>query len=155
MGKIERIFTTQNENCVNGYLAACTQPRWPNQVGSLDFWCSGSLQFLYFILPWHHLWINPLQDVLSNLRKKVSLTRIIYYQFGYVILKMVVHKKQDFWPKINILKGNLCILRIRVVPVRQKLGIILENKVVQKLKIENKTSKIHFESTIFAFFDEP
>ena len=40
MGKVERIFTTQNENCVYGYLAACTQPRWPNYFGSLEFWCS-------------------------------------------------------------------------------------------------------------------
>ena len=46
------------------------------------------------------------------------------------------HKKQDFWPKINIPKGNHCILRIRREPVRQKLGLILENKVVQKLKLE-------------------
>ena len=43
---------------------------------------------------------------------------------------MVGPKKQDFWPKIN------CILRIQGAPVRQKLGMILENKVVQKLKIE-------------------
>ena len=49
---------------------------------------------------------------------------------------MVGPKKQDFWPKINILKGNHCILRIRGAPVRQKLGMILENKVVQKLKLE-------------------
>ena len=48
-------------------------------------------------------------------------------------------KKQDFWPKINILKGNRCILRIRGLPVRQKLGMILENKVVQKLKLEKKS----------------
>ena len=41
-------------------------------------------------------------------------------------------KKQDVWQKINILKGNHCILRM----VRQKLGMILENKVVQKLKLE-------------------
>ena len=41
---------------------------------------------------------------------------------------MVGPKKQDFWPKINILKGNHCILRIRGAPVRQKLGMILENK---------------------------
>jgi hypothetical protein len=47
---------------------------------------------------------------------------------------MVGPKKQDFWPKINILKGNHCILRIRGAPVCQKLGMILENKVVQKLK---------------------
>ena len=40
-------------------------------------------------------------------------------------------KKQDFWPTINILKGNDCILGIQGAPVRQKLGMILENKVVQ------------------------
>ena len=45
-------------------------------------------------------------------------------------------KKQEFWPTIKILKGNHCILRIRRVPVRQKLGMILETKLVQKLKLE-------------------
>ena len=45
-------------------------------------------------------------------------------------------KKQDVWPKINKLKGNHCILRVRGAPVLQKLGMILENKVVQKLKLE-------------------
>ena len=49
---------------------------------------------------------------------------------------MVGPKKQDFWPKINILKGNHCILRIRGVTVCQKLDMILENEVVQKLKLE-------------------
>jgi hypothetical protein len=49
---------------------------------------------------------------------------------------MVGPKEQDFWPEINILKGNHCILRIQGVPVRQKLSMILENKVVQKLKLE-------------------
>ena len=49
---------------------------------------------------------------------------------------MVGPKKQDFWPKINILKGNHCILRIRGAPVRQKLGMILENKEVKKLNLE-------------------
>ena len=56
------------------------------------------------------------------------------YQFSCGILKMVGPKKQNFWQKINILKGNHCILRIQGAPVRQKLGMILENKVVQKLK---------------------
>ena len=50
---------------------------------------------------------------------------------------MVGPKKQNFWPKINILRGNHCILKIRGAPVRQKLGMTLENKVVQKLKLEN------------------
>ena len=60
----------------------------------------------------------------------------IFNQFGCGILRMVGPKKQDFWPKINIFKGNHCILRIQGAPVRQKLGMILENKVVQKLKLE-------------------
>ena len=49
---------------------------------------------------------------------------------------MVGPKEQDFWPKINMLKGIHCILRIQGAPVRQKLGMILENKVVQKLELE-------------------
>ena len=44
---------------------------------------------------------------------------------------MVGPKKQDFLPKINILKGTHCILRIRGAPIRQKLGMNLQNKVVQ------------------------
>ena len=55
------------------------------------------------------------------------------YQFGFGILKMVGPKLQDFWPKINI--GNHCILRIRGAAVHQKLGMTLENKVFQKLKL--------------------
>ena len=62
----------------------------------------------------------------------------IEYQFGCGILKMVGPKKQYFWRKINILKGNHCVLRIRGAPVHQKLSIFLENKVVQKLKLEKK-----------------
>ena len=52
---------------------------------------------------------------------------------------MMGPKQQDFWPKIKILKGNYCILRIWGAPVGQKLGMILGNKVVQKLKLENFT----------------
>ena len=51
---------------------------------------------------------------------------------------MVGPKKQDFWPKIIILKGNHCILRIQRAPVRQKLGMILENKVFKKLELQKK-----------------
>ena len=50
-------------------------------------------------------------------------------------------KKQDFWPKISILKGNYCILKIRGAPVCQTLGINLEKKVVQILKLEKKSSQ--------------
>ena len=47
---------------------------------------------------------------------------------------MVGPKMQDFCPRIDMLKRNRGILRIRGAPVHQKLGVILENKVVQKLK---------------------
>ena len=60
---------------------------------------------------------------------------------------MVAPKKQDFWPKINILKGNHCILRMQGAPVHQKLGVILKNKVVQKLKLEKNV----FLQKLFAF----
>ena len=59
-------------------------------------------------------------------------------QFGCGILKIVGPKMQAFCPRIDMPKGNRCILRIRGAPVRQKLGMILENKVVQKLKLEKK-----------------
>ena len=49
---------------------------------------------------------------------------------------MVGPKKQDFWPKINILEENHCNLRMRGAPVGQKLRMILGNIVVQKLKLE-------------------
>ena len=62
---------------------------------------------------------------------------------------MVGPKKQDFWPKINILKGHHCILRLRRAPVRQKLGMILENEVVQKLKLEKKIYKKWSPKLIF------
>ena len=70
------------------------------------------------------------------LEERMLVSYVPYYQFGCGILKMVGPKKQDFWPKINIFKENNCILRIRGAPVRQKLGMILENKVVQKLMLE-------------------
>ena len=68
---------------------------------------------------------------------------------------MVGPKKQYFWPRINILKGNNYILRIQGVQVRQKLGIFLENKVLRKLKLEKKyiyqkwSSKLIFLNDFF------
>jgi len=62
---------------------------------------------------------------------------------------MVVSKKQNVWPKINILKGNHCILRIRGATVRQKLGRILEKKVVQKLKLDWSPKLIFFNDFFF------
>ena len=53
---------------------------------------------------------------------------------------MVGLKKQDLWPKINIVKGNHCILRIRGAPVGQNLGMILGSKVVQKIEVKNNVN---------------
>ena len=51
---------------------------------------------------------------------------------------MVGPKMQAFCHDHAMLKGNRRILRIRGAPVRQKLGMFLENKVVQKLELEKK-----------------
>ena len=61
---------------------------------------------------------------------KIKSRLLICTQLSVGFLKMVGPKKQDFWLKINKLKGNHCILRIRGAPVCQKLSMILENKVV-------------------------
>ena len=52
---------------------------------------------------------------------------------------MVGPKIQAFCSKIDMLKGNRCILRIQGAPVHQKLGMIIENEVLQKLKLEKKS----------------
>ena len=51
---------------------------------------------------------------------------------------MVGPEKQDFWPKINISRGNHCILRTQGAAVRQKLGMILENKKDSKIEVRKK-----------------
>ena len=60
-------------------------------------------------------------NVPTSDRDRISSTVIMQYQFGCGILKMVGPKKQNLCPKINILKGNHCILRIRGATAR-KIG---------------------------------
>ena len=50
---------------------------------------------------------------------------------------------QAFCPRIDMLRGNGCVLRIRGAPFRQKLGMILEKKVVQKLESEKNVFTIN------------
>ena len=50
---------------------------------------------------------------------------------------MVGPKKQDFWPKINILKGNHFTLRKQGAPVPQKLGMILVLKNYKQAAVVN------------------
>ena len=61
----------------------------------------------------------------------------MHSNIGCGILKMV-GPKQGFWPKINIVKGNHCIFRMRGVQSSKSHGMILENELVQKLKLEKK-----------------
>ena len=60
--KVLKIFSTYNENCIYGYLAACTEPKWPNQVGSRDLVVS--VQFLHFILSCTMQWGEIMSDAL-------------------------------------------------------------------------------------------
>ena len=52
---------------------------------------------------------------------------------------MVGPEMQAFCPRIDMLKGNRSILRLRGAPVHKNFGMILENKVVQKWKLEKKS----------------
>ena len=82
----------------------------------------------------------PNVSFISMVIKKVFLSVSIATISNF--LQKCTHSRHNYgtsqpkivWPKI--LKGNHCILRIQGAPVRQKLGMILENKVVQKLKFE-------------------
>ena len=81
----------------------------------------------------------PVRDLAYLQRKKILQYIISNFKVPSVRLwnfKDGGPKKQDFWPKTNILKGNHCILRIRGAPAHKKLGMILENKDVQKLKLK-------------------
>ena len=94
----------------------------------------------------HQSFWNLLQTLQNFLFKDMETFQILLsskeakrstgIQFGCRILRMVGPKKQEFRPKISIFKGNHYILRIRGAPVCQKLGMILENKAVQKLELE-------------------
>ena len=59
-----------------------------------------------------------------------------------------------------MLKGILLKKILRLMPVHQKLGIILENKVVQKLKLEKKvfykkwSPRLIFLNDFFFFFEK-
>ena len=65
---------------------------------------------------------------------------------------MVGPRKPDFWPKINILKGNHCMLRIREGPVRQKIGHDFRIEVGKKCLLQKMVS-INFFEKILSIFD--
>jgi hypothetical protein len=44
--------------------------------------------------------------LLSHNEHENGLSPLIQCHFGYGISKVADPKKQDFWPKINILEGN-------------------------------------------------
>ena len=57
-----------------------------------------------------------------------SYTLTVVYEKGFNVSHIYMH--------VRLIDSK--VLRIRGAPVRQKLGMILENKVVQKLKLEKK-----------------
>ena len=73
-----------------------------------------------------NLWTTLFTKIMPNFWRTVIHQRV-FFPSSMLILGQ---------KSIYVIKGNHYILRIRGVPVRQKLGMILENKVVQKLKSE-------------------
>ena len=70
----------------------------------------------FFLIDDTEMMLTKMEPQQKKLRLSLRQTRraftndnedgYVKYQFGCGILKMVGPKKQDLWPKINILKGN-------------------------------------------------
>ena len=73
------------------------------------------------------------------LKPKQMTRHPCYGNIGFQVFKGGILNYKDFWPKINILKENYCILWNDIAVSCQKLGIILENKMFKKLKLSKKT----------------
>ena len=70
----------------------CSQPSYlHNQIQQALFQCSHFLDPTYFLQ--------------KDLQGRDIQVRICQYQFGCGILKLMGSKKQDFWPRIKILRG--------------------------------------------------
>ena len=99
-----------------------------------------TLQFIYFCLNYEGISKEPtISSLICFCPSAEEKSYCKSKQLPCEIINLISVRLWNFkvfLPKINILKGNHCILRVRGVPVRQKLGMILENKVVQKLKSE-------------------
>ena len=63
--------------------------------------------------------------------KNIGGNKLIWWAYLVISVQLWNFKHGGIFGKINILKGNHCILRKWGAPVLQKLGLILENKVVQ------------------------
>ena len=73
------------------------------------------------------------------LKPKQMTRHPCYGNIGFQVFKGGILNYKDCWPIINILKENHCILWNDIAVSRQKLGIILENKMFKKLKLSKKT----------------
>ena len=63
-------------------------------------------------------WLKDVRKIIDGLKKSTIITVISDGLWN----SKYGPKKQDFWPKTNILKGNHCILRIRGAPISSKIG---------------------------------
>ena len=66
------------------------------------------------------------------------LPSCLYTQFGCGILKRGVLKSKFFGQESTYHQGKNLKKILRGMSVRQKLGVILESKVLQKLSLEKK-----------------
>ena len=77
------------------------------------------------------------------------------YQFGCGILKMVGPKKYFFGQESTYHQKKFFKKILRGMSVRQKLGVILESKVIQKLSLEKKfflkNGLLNYTANIYSF----
>ena len=62
----------------------------------------------------------------------INISSVVGFQRWWVLKSRILGKKSIYS------KETIVICEYRETPVRQKLGMILENKVVQKLELEKK-----------------
>ena len=105
-------------------------------------WKRGLVWFFkkWYIVRLHNFFRKINNDAYFSFTKNAYLcfdiSSVVEFQLWWVLKSKIFAQKSTYSSILSILKGNHCILRIQGAPVRQKLGMILENKVVQKLKLE-------------------
>ena len=80
--------------------------------------------------------------ILPPLPDQIGVGLTLYDTTCCRVFKWGVQNWKDFCLKMNIPQGNYSILKIGVMGRCQKLGIILENKVILKLMLSKNVNNI-------------
>ena len=89
---------------------------------------------------YHHIWVWAVHDCVTYF--SCSGNDVTFFCSLFVVYGNMGCWVSKEGIKISTRKGNFCILWLNIAKSRQKLGIILENKVLQKKRSYQKISII-------------